>query len=54
MPDFMYSPVITVLAANAIWLTVCSIWALLCFGQAAKDRAAAKGFQKRIGVNDID
>ena len=31
------SPVLTVLAANALWLIVCSLWAILCFGQAAKD-----------------
>ncbi len=48
------SPVLTVLAANALWLIVCSLWAILCFGQAAKDRAAGSGFQKRIGPADVD
>jgi hypothetical protein len=54
MPDFMHSPVTTVLVANALWLIVCAIWAFLCFSQAKADRAAGKGFQKPVGPNDID
>lgn len=50
----LQSPVLTVLAANALWLVVCSMWAILCFGQAAKDRAAGTGFQKPIGPKDVD
>ena len=50
----LQSPVAAVLFANALWLVVCSIWAILCFGQAGKDRAARTGFQKPIGPNDID
>jgi hypothetical protein len=48
------SPITTVLVANALWLIVCSVWCVLCFAQAAKDRAAGTGFQKPIGPNDID
>jgi hypothetical protein len=50
----LHSPVAAVLFANALWLVVCSIWAVLCFAQAGKDRAAGTGFQKPIGPNDID
>lgn len=50
----LQSPVAAVLFANALWLVVCSIWAILCFGQAGKDRASRTGFQKPIGPNDID
>lgn len=50
----LQSPVLTVLVANALWLVVCTVWCVLCFGQAAKDRAAGTGFQKPIGPNDVD
>ncbi|MFO0828597.1 MAG: hypothetical protein U0572_10680 [Phycisphaerales bacterium] len=43
-----------VLIANGIWLSICTIWAILCFGQAARDRATGQGFQKPIGPNDAD
>jgi hypothetical protein len=54
MSEFLMHPVATVLVANAMWLAVCTIWALLCFAQAKADKANGVGFQKRIGVNDID
>lgn len=54
LPAMLDSPITTVLVANALWLIVCSVWCVLCFAQAAKDRAAGTGFQKPIGPNDID
>ena len=43
-----------VLIANGLWLAVCSIWAILCFGQAKADRARKGGFQHPIGPADAD
>jgi hypothetical protein len=43
-----------VLIANAIWLVICTAWAVLCFAQAKSDRAAGRGFQKPVGPDDID
>ncbi|MDZ4831737.1 MAG: hypothetical protein SGJ09_16260 [Phycisphaerae bacterium] len=43
-----------VLIANGLWLVVCAFWAVVCFGQAAKDRANGTGFQKPVGPDDID
>jgi hypothetical protein len=54
LPAMLDSPITTVLVANALWLIVCAAWCILCFGQAAKDRAAGTGFQKPIGPDDID
>lgn len=50
----LHSPVASVLLANSLWLVVCTIWAILCFVQAGRDRANGTGFQKQIGPNDID
>ncbi len=50
----MSSYIITVLVANGLWLTVCACWAAMCFAQAASDRRTGRGFQKPVGVNDID
>jgi len=47
-------PISSVLLANALWLGVCSFWAILFLGQAAADRASGKGFQKPVGPDEID
>ncbi len=53
--SLVMSPYIAaVLVANALWLCVCTLWAFLCFSQAAADRRAGKGFQKPVGIHDID
>ncbi|MBL9147610.1 MAG: hypothetical protein JNM94_02855 [Phycisphaerae bacterium] len=44
----------SVLIANALWLVVCSIYAVLWFSQAAADRRNGTGFQKPVGPDEID
>jgi hypothetical protein len=43
-----------VLFSNALWLIVCTVWCILCIGQAKADRAKGTGFQRPLSKDELE
>jgi hypothetical protein len=43
-----------VLFSNALWLAVCTLWCLICIGQAKADRAKGAGFQRPLSKDELE
>ncbi|MCE2884503.1 MAG: hypothetical protein LW806_06350 [Planctomycetaceae bacterium] len=43
-----------VLFSNLLWIVVCTIWCLLCVGQARADRAKGGGFQRPLSKEELE
>jgi hypothetical protein len=43
-----------VLFANALWLITCTVWCLLCIGQAKADAAKGTGFQRPLSKEELE
>jgi hypothetical protein len=43
-----------VLFANALWLITCTVWCLLCIGQARADAKNGTGFQRPLSKEELE
>ncbi len=43
-----------VLFSNALWISVCTIWCVLCIAQARSDRARGVGFQRPLSKEELE
>jgi hypothetical protein len=43
-----------VLFSNLLWIVVCTVWCLLCVGQARADRAKGGGFQRPLSKEELE
>jgi hypothetical protein len=43
-----------VLFANALWLLTCTVWCLVCIGQAKADAAKGTGFQRPLSKEELE
>ncbi len=43
-----------VLLSNFLWIAVCTVWCILCIGQARADRARGVGFQRPLSKEELE